>query len=69
MKKEPSKIQLRVDNKSAISLCKNPTYHERRKHIDTRYHFIRSCVEENKIAVEYVNSDEQLADILTKPLG
>ena len=44
-------------------------YHERTKHIDTRYHYIRECVSEGVVDVEYVSSDEQLADILTKPLA
>ena len=35
---------LRVDNKSAISLCKNPVLHDDSKHIDFRYHYIRQCV-------------------------
>lgn len=48
---EPKKLMLLVDNKSAISLCKNPVHHDRSKHIDTRYHFIRECVESEKIDV------------------
>lgn len=66
---DPKKALLKVDNKSAISLCKNPVFHDRSKHIDTRYHFIRQCLEEKKVEVEFVRSDEQIADILTKPLG
>lgn len=66
---KPKAAVLKVDNKSAISLCKNPVFHDRSKHIDTRYHHIRECIEGGKINVEYVSSDEQLADILTKPLG
>jgi hypothetical protein len=50
-------------------LCKNPVHHDRSKHIDTRYHYIRECVEESKIEVNYVRTDDQLADILTKSLG
>lgn len=69
MEKEVKKFVLKVDNKSAISLSKNPVYHDRSKHIDTRYHFIRDCVEEGRIAIEHINTDEQLTDILTKPLG
>lgn len=60
---------LKVDNKSAIALAKNPVYHERSKHIDTKYHFIHDCVQRGDIAVEHVQTEEQLADILTKPLG
>lgn len=59
---------LKVDNQSAIALCKNPVFHERSKHIDIRYHYVRDCVEEEKIVVEYVRTGAQLADILTKPL-
>lgn len=64
-----SKVVLKVDNKSAIALCKNPVYHDRSKHIDTRYHFIRECIEDQKIEVEHVRTNDQLADIMTKPLG
>lgn len=62
-------ITLKVDNKSAISLCKNPVFHDRSKHIDTRYHFIRECVEDGRVKVEYIGTNGQLADILTKALG
>jgi hypothetical protein len=58
-----------VDNKSAIQLCKNPVFHDRSKHIETRFHFIRECVDDGKINVEYIGTEDQLADILTKALG
>jgi hypothetical protein len=58
-----------VDNKSAIQLCKNPVFHDRSKHIETRFHFIRECVEDGKIDVEYIGTHDQLANILTKALG
>lgn len=60
---------LKIDNKSAIDLCKNPVHHERSKHIDTKYHYIRDCVEKKKIIVEQISTKDQLADTLTKPLG
>lgn len=63
------KATLKVDNKSAIALAKNPVYHDRSKHIDTRYHFIRDCVQVGSIDLVYVNTEVQLADMLTKPLG
>jgi hypothetical protein len=66
---KPRAATLRVDNKSAISLIKNPVFHERSKHIDLRYHFIRECVEKGQIFVEFTRTEAQLADILTKPLG
>jgi hypothetical protein len=66
---EVKKFKLYIDSRSAQELSKNPVYHERSKHIDTRYHYIRECVGNGVIDVEHVSTDEQLADILTKPLG
>lgn len=63
------KFILLVDKMSAIELSKNPVFHDRSKHIDTRYHYIRDCVDKNVVDVEHVRTIDQLADILTKPLG
>nr|GEU65605.1 ribonuclease H-like domain, reverse transcriptase, RNA-dependent DNA polymerase [Tanacetum cinerariifolium] len=65
---DEEKITILVDNKSAIALMKNPVFHERSKHIDTKYHFIRECVKRDDIQVEFVSGDYQKADILTKAL-
>nr|GEW58114.1 ribonuclease H-like domain, reverse transcriptase, RNA-dependent DNA polymerase [Tanacetum cinerariifolium] len=50
---EEDKVTIRVDNKSAIAHMKNLVFHERSKHIDTKYHFIRECVEREDIQVEF----------------
>ena len=63
------KVTIRIDNQSAIALTKNPVFHGRSKHIHSRYHFIRECVEKDQIEVEHVSGDKQKADILTKALG
>jgi len=63
------KFRLLIDNKSAIELSKNPVHHERSKHIDTRYHYIRDCIEQGVVEVDHVRTGDQLADILTKPLA
>lgn len=64
------KTVIRIDNKSAIALAKNPVFHGRSKHIHTRFHFIRECVEKSLVIVEHVAGTEQKADILlTKALG
>nr|GEV79998.1 zinc finger, CCHC-type [Tanacetum cinerariifolium] len=62
------RVQLLVDNQSAIALMKNTVFHGQSKHIDTKYHFIRECVERDQIYVEHVSGDLQKADILTKAL-
>uniref|UniRef100_A0A453GS05 Reverse transcriptase Ty1/copia-type domain-containing protein n=1 Tax=Aegilops tauschii subsp. strangulata TaxID=200361 RepID=A0A453GS05_AEGTS len=67
--KEPERVMLNVDDKSTISLWKNPVHHGRCKDIDTRYRYLRECVEESKVDVNYVCTDDQLADILTRSLG
>jgi len=61
-------IKIYVDNVYAINLAKNPVFHQRSKHIDIRYHFLRDQVGKNMIKLEYCRSEDQIADILTKPL-
>jgi hypothetical protein len=58
-----------MDNKSAIQLCKNPVFHDRSKHIEVRYHFIRGCIEDGTVSVQYIGTEDQLANVLTKALG
>lgn len=57
-----------IDNQSAIRLVKNSEHHKLTKHIDVKYHYIKECVENQNIVVEYVPSEKQLADFLTKAL-
>jgi len=57
-----------VDSKSAIDLSKNPIHHHKSKHIDTKFRYIRECVEGRKIVVEQIPTNDQLANILTKLL-
>ncbi|KAH9671981.1 hypothetical protein KPL70_017541 [Citrus sinensis] len=66
VQEEPTEIC--VDNKSAIALSKNPVFHDRSKHIDTRYHFIRECIARKEVQIKYVKLQDQAADIFTKPL-
>ncbi|XP_059310199.1 secreted RxLR effector protein 161-like [Lycium ferocissimum] len=56
------------DNTSAISLSKYTVHHSRAKHIDIKHHFIRDNVENGDFALEFVDSENQLTDIFTKPL-
>ena len=60
---------LMVDNQSAMALAKNAAFHDRTKHIAVRHHFIRDEIEEGHIRPEYVPTDEQVADVLTKALA
>ena len=67
--KQRAAFILKMDSRSAIALSKNPVFHDRSKHIDVRYHFIRECIGDGKMDIEHVRTEEQLANILTKPLA
>ena len=62
-------VVIYIHNKSAIDLTKNSVFHGRSKHIDIRYHFIRSCVERGEILIKHISTGEQRADILTKAMS
>ncbi|GJS68925.1 retrovirus-related pol polyprotein from transposon TNT 1-94 [Tanacetum coccineum] len=61
-------IPIMCDNKGAIDLSKNPVQHSRTKHIEIRHHFLRDNVQKGNISIEKVTSEDNIADILTKPL-
>ena len=62
------RIPLLCDNESAVKIANNPVQHSRTKHIDIRHHFLRDHVARNDILLCGVRSEDQLADIFTKPL-
>ncbi|KAL7129296.1 hypothetical protein ABFS83_13G056600 [Erythranthe nasuta] len=57
------------DNKSTISMTKNPSFQSRTKHIDIRFHFVRDLVAKDEMSLKYCNTNEQVADVLTKSLS
>jgi hypothetical protein len=59
---------IHCDNQSCIKFSENPIFHDRSKHIEIRYHFIRDWVQRGVVQLEYIPIDEQIADILTKSL-
>ena len=62
-------ILIKCDNSSAINLKENPIQHSRTKHIDIKHHFLRDHVENGDISLEFVDTNNQHADIFTKPLN
>ena len=56
------------NNMSAISMAKNHVFHQRTRHINRKYHFIREALQEGVIDVKFCRSEEQLANIFTKAL-
>lgn len=61
-------LKLMIDNKFAINLAKNPMLHERSKHIETTYNFLRSRVQNGALEGMHCSTQKQLADVLTKAI-
>nr|GEW19276.1 copia protein [Tanacetum cinerariifolium] len=61
-------IPIMCDNKGAIDLSKNLVQRSRIKHIEIRHHFFHDNVQKGNISIEKVSSEDNIADILTKPL-
>jgi hypothetical protein len=59
---------INCDNTSAINISKNPVHHSRTKHINIRHHFLRDFVESEVVSLSFIPTENQLEDILTKPL-
>lgn len=60
---------LNEDNQSCIAFTKENRFHPRTRHINLRYHFIREAIRDQHLFMKYCQTSDQLADILTKPLG
>lgn len=56
------------DNLGATFLASNPMFHARTKHVEIDYHFVRERIASKELSVRFIGSDDQLADIMTKPL-
>ncbi|XP_071646640.1 uncharacterized protein [Temnothorax longispinosus] len=61
--------EIHIDNQSAIHLMKTGILNRRSKHIDVRFRFIQEKIAENNIDIKYCCTENQPADILTKPLS
>jgi hypothetical protein len=64
---EPTLIH--SDNQSCMKLTENPVFHDRSKHIEIKYHYIWDMLQRRVVELQYISTDEQIADILTKPLS
>jgi len=65
-RQEDIKLKILCDNLGAIHMSDHTTNHNRTKHIDIQYYFIREHIRKKNILIEYINTHDQLADILTK---
>ena len=58
---------IHCDNQSCVKM--NPVQHDRTKHMEMKYHYVREMVQRRAVELRYVPMNEQIADVLTKPLG
>ena len=63
------KCKVFEDNQSTIAVAKAPSMLPRTKHIGLKYHYFWQFVQRGIIDISYVNTDNQIADLLTKPLA
>jgi len=61
-------IPIYCDNTTAIYLSKNPILHSRAKHIEIKHHFIRDYIQKGILDIQFIDTENQWADIFTKPL-
>jgi hypothetical protein len=64
-----SKIPLMKNNEACIRISQNPEFHQRTKHIDIKYHFLRDQIRRGNIELKWISTNQQLADGLTKALA
>ncbi|KAJ0526175.1 putative RNA-directed DNA polymerase [Helianthus annuus] len=57
------------DNLGATYLSANPVFHARTKHVEVDYHFVREQVTQGELHIKFISTDDQIADIFTKPLS
>ena len=57
------------DNQSCIKMTEYPVFHDKSKHIEMRYFYIWDMVHKGAIKIQYISIDEQVSDLLKKPLS
>ena len=62
-------MTIMIDNQATIALLENPVNNKRSKHMWVRYMWVREQVQKGLVRLQYVKTEENVADYLTKPLS
>ena len=63
---EPTMIM--CDNQTFLKFSVNLVFHHKTKHVETTFHYLRDMVQRRAIELKYISKEEQVLDVLTKPL-
>ena len=59
---------IHCDNQSCMKLSKNLVFHDKSKHIEIKFHYIRDMVQREEVNIQYMEMDKHIAYVLTSPL-
>ena len=62
-------VTIFCDNIVALTMAKDPKYHEKTKHIKKKYHYIRDAITENDVVLKHISTSNMVANPLTKPIA
>lgn len=62
-------VTMHCDNQAIFAYTKDPKYHYRTKHIDTKYNFVRDIIEQKEVAIQYISTHQMVADPFTKKIA
>ena len=60
---------IHCDNQSCVKMSINPVQHDRTKHVEMKYHYVREMVQRRAMELQYIPTDEKILHVITKPLG
>ncbi|KAK9098657.1 hypothetical protein Syun_025702 [Stephania yunnanensis] len=63
-----SPVLVNCDSQAAIAFTRDPKYHSKTKHIDTKYNFVRDMIAQKEVKVQYISMQKMIADPFTKPI-
>jgi len=66
--KNETEVKIKCDNNSTIQISKYLVFHGKNKHINVKFHFLRDLMNDRVIRLRFCSSQDQLVDIMTKPL-